>query len=508
MSDLKSKFEATVSAMDSLILKALVENQDIISRNENLTQSELEKIQDNILEYETNKTLILNYIISNGFVNFNQIQENFNIDSYKISLYILELIYEGLIGYKQNDELLFSESPAPPDLDDEDIYKLSLNTHYNRKRDLSPIDIIVSNDLCIACGLCHSVCPVDAILIDEEYPIIDKNKCIKCGLCNLHCPRTLFPINLLKAKVDESKIDFFESINKDEIGKYRKMLTARSKDSKILEVCQDGGVVTALLKYLFEQDKIDGALVSKKVSPDSWKPKPFIAKNIHEVLDAAGTKYANCKTLSALIEIKNSDCERIAVVGTPCQVQALRKYQLYSSVLTEVLDKIQIIIGIFCMESFTYENIKKISEKLGVPINEVEKMNIDKGKFFIHKRGSTEPVSIPIKEVTSLARQGCHYCIDLTNELADISVGSIASSNGWSTLIVRTNKGIELFNAIKESDYLEIKKIDPEKPYTIPLLIKLANGKRIRNYKKAKEIADDSPKYYYKSLKDLIDIKS
>ncbi|KUK01591.1 MAG: glutamate synthase-related protein [Methanobacteriales archaeon] len=42
--------------------------------------------------------------------------------------------------------------------------------------------------LCVFCGTCEMVCPVDAIKVVDNYPEIDKKKCIMCGSCLAACP--------------------------------------------------------------------------------------------------------------------------------------------------------------------------------------------------------------------------------------------------------------------------------------------------------------------------------
>lgn len=48
---------------------------------------------------------------------------------------------------------------------------------------------MVNKSLCISCGACVAICPVDAITFDENKKAqIDKNICIKCGACEMACP--------------------------------------------------------------------------------------------------------------------------------------------------------------------------------------------------------------------------------------------------------------------------------------------------------------------------------
>jgi hypothetical protein len=50
----------------------------------------------------------------------------------------------------------------------------------------------------------------------------------------------------------------------------------------------------------------------------------------------------------------------------------------------------------------------------------------------------------------------------LTSEKADISVGSIGSQAGFSTIIVRTNAGMDLLNKAAKDGYLEFKPLSEE----------------------------------------------
>lgn len=55
---------------------------------------------------------------------------------------------------------------------------------------LSPIMLrkpVADNNLCISCGKCTQICPVDAINMLNGYPYFDMKKCIKCFCCAERC---------------------------------------------------------------------------------------------------------------------------------------------------------------------------------------------------------------------------------------------------------------------------------------------------------------------------------
>ena len=58
--------------------------------------------------------------------------------------------------------------------------------------------VIVRKDLCIQCGKCIAVCPVDAIYQDRSG---DVYVCIHCGQCVQFCPQNCLEI------VDSSKVE-------------------------------------------------------------------------------------------------------------------------------------------------------------------------------------------------------------------------------------------------------------------------------------------------------------
>ncbi|OUJ19008.1 Ferredoxin [Methanonatronarchaeum thermophilum] len=46
---------------------------------------------------------------------------------------------------------------------------------------------IVDLEECISCGACETVCPVDAVTV-EDMVNVDSSKCVECGNCETECP--------------------------------------------------------------------------------------------------------------------------------------------------------------------------------------------------------------------------------------------------------------------------------------------------------------------------------
>jgi coenzyme F420 hydrogenase subunit beta len=242
-------------------------------------------------------------------------------------------------------------------------------------------------------------------------------------------------------------------------GTYKEVMALKAKDSKITGVSQDGGVVTALLCYALDKGIIDGALVAGK-GETPWMPKPTIATTKEEILAAAGTKYTINPVVSVIKDaVREQGLEKLAVVGTPCQIYAVQKMKLYPVGARHIPDKIALTIGIFCTENFSYAGLRTIIEDhCKVPVDSVTKMEIGGGKFKVKAAG--KEVAIPIKETHKYEQEGCHVCSDLTAEFADISTGSIGTPEGWSTVFTRTTKGKDLLAKALADGLFEKKSMD------------------------------------------------
>ncbi len=465
-------------ALDSYRIRVLIDAKQDILKAGIYDESQYDTILYRMLDEEKLKYSLFNYLKNNSKNNLKTLIKFSELNSIDLSktLSLLELL--------KNEKLIFLEEKVDKIEGDENnpdkfifkdyIIKINDDQISKLKPIYEPVKVIFESKICSGCGLCAGICPVNCLHIYNGFGKIDEDKCIRCGLCYFVCPRTFLPMKILNMTQEKaSKIKEYEKI-----GYFLEAYSARTKIKEISEICQDGGISSTCLHYLFDKSEIDFAL-GAKMSNTLWRPEPVLLKNKEELLSTAGTKYVNNPNLQILnqSELKN---KKIAVVGVPCQMQAILKSEIYN-IGVPSLNSINYKIGIFCMESFSYESLLEICTKLNVDIKNAKKMDINKGKFLIYTNNGEE-LNIPIKDISHLAREDCEICYDLTSESADISVGSIGSPSGWNTVLIRTEKGKKLYNKLIENDLIESKPIAEVKP-GLPLLQKVAGSKKSKSIK-------------------------
>jgi len=238
---------------------------------------------------------------------------------------------------------------------------------------------------------------------------------------------------------------------KGSIGLYRRIVAARTRDTEIKRACQNGGIVTTLLLHALDTDLIDGVLV---VGRDAWAPLACVAKTRDEIIRAAGTKYGVVPVLKELrAAVVDHGLSNICVVGSPCHIQSIR-YLKHKGL--PLASSVKLTIGVFCRENYEYACIAEKVRAKGVDINQVEKLDVSH-EFNVHATGSR--LSFHITEAKSCVPRHCLVCQDFAAELADIAVGSGGPAEGWSTVLIRTEQGEEVFAGMVEKGLVETREI-------------------------------------------------
>ena len=336
--------------------------------------------------------------------------------------------------------------------------------------DDSLVPKVIESRKCVSCGACIVACPFNCLEYAEEKPNLIK-ECKNCGICAKVCPRYEWSLS------EAEELAFRRKRKpKEEYGVCHRLLIAQAKNKLVSKVCQDGGVVTALLLFALETKIIDGAVVSEIDLKRPFYPIPKLATNAQDLLKAAGTRYSWSPNILALYDVVNQKKNNVAFVGTPCHIRALRKIQITR--LKKLTNPLKFFIGLMCSESFAYKELMEnyIQKKLDINLRHIKKINI-KGKMIVTT--DTEVTTIPLKEVKQYAQASCHFCKDFSSELADISVGGLGLE-GWTFIIIRSEKGEKLISNAEKAGFIITKPVE-EGIYALRLLKKLTLKKKSRS---------------------------
>jgi len=319
---------------------------------------------------------------------------------------------------------------------------------------------IIRAGICTECGTCAAVCPVlewDPIAAQPKLI----GKCTGCGICYNQCPRTITdPIQLM--------------------GEFKTGYVANTNIPEVIGG-QDGGTVTSLLCYLFDEHLIDAAIVTMKDPNNPWHPIAQIITTKEDAIKSSGSIYSHSQTVEALMDAIRQDYRSIAFVGTPCNIDAVEKMMSSPAGMLKYFMRAHVLkIGLFCMDSFAPEALYPFFEKDGIDLNKVTKMDINKGKFHIYYDPEGEPTkSYTIKQLDKFKSSSCNFCIDLSAENADISVGSVGSGPKKNTVFARTGIGAEIIEDASKKGYLTV---EPFNAINLNSVLFLAKLKKVSQY--------------------------
>jgi len=300
-----------------------------------------------------------------------------------------------------------------------------------------------------------AACPMNILWPVGEQPSM-VGTCALCEICYYQCPNVEFSSD------DVETFLHGRTRRPDEpIGIYRHAYVGRASNSNIKSRAQDGGVVTALLAYALENKVIDAAVVAGR--DEKWVARPKVATKYDDLVQNAGTKYTPSPTLlgvrSAIDEYGKS---KVGLVGTPCQIRAVRRIQTSPMGNRRLAQAMTLSIGLFCMESYKYDAlIENYLLSKGIDPTKLTKVGIKKGQF-IATSGESEVLRVPLKDLNQYVRGSCHRCDDFTAEYADISVGGVGCPEGYSTVIARTESGLDLLMKASDAGFVELRELKKE----------------------------------------------
>jgi coenzyme F420 hydrogenase subunit beta len=224
-------------------------------------------------------------------------------------------------------------------------------------------------------------------------------------------------------------------------GPYKAMYRARLKPA--LAGAQWTGITTRIAEKLLEAGAVTAVLTMAPDPNDKWKPVPVMLTRAEDMAQARGMRMGYAPLLALLEPARAAGHTRLAIIGIPCQIHALRA--LEAKLGFERL----YVIGTPCSDNTTTESFH---EFLGLLSDKPETITYLEFRADYHVElrfddGRVKAIPFLLLPLSNLRPDffplTCRTCVDYTNSLADITVGYMGGT-GEQWLIVRNDRGAEL----------------------------------------------------------------
>ncbi len=234
-----------------------------------------------------------------------------------------------------------------------------------------------------------------------------------------------------------------------------KFILAWAKDNEIRQRGQCGGFVTALLKFMLEENIVDYVLAVKKGN-ENFEYSLCLTSDPKEVVECAGSVlYATPNIAKFVKNYIDTSKVKIAVVCKPCDARAIIELAKRNQINIENV----FMIGLNCSGTFLPITLEKTLENLNIKIDDIEKVGIRRDKLVVSLKDE-RIVTSDLEELEKRGlgrRENCRRCEIRIPRMCDLACGRWGVPDGKKATFVEicSERGAKVIKKAIESNVIE-----------------------------------------------------
>jgi coenzyme F420 hydrogenase subunit beta len=348
------------------------------------------------------------------------------------------------------------------------------------------LEKIVSNNLCVGCGMCAGILPRSLRMCSDKYgayfPELIENPDNGWEQMSLQvCPFANIGEN--EDSIGKRLFGAQDGVqHRLEMGYYLQCFTGYLTDDRDRVASTSGGIITWLAGEMLSSGKVDAvACVSRSDKPENLFEYQLV-RDPSDLSKCKKSRYYPVEMSRIIKEIKDLN-GKVLFIGLPCFIKAMRLAVKVDLILK---DRIECMVGLFCGHLKTKHYSAYLARSAGVHERDIKTVEFRKKiqgmpanryafEVVTRNEDSNDRRQIMMQDVWAgswsnnlFMLDACEYCDDIMSETADISVGDawlpehIKDYRGKSIIVCRNKALLPVLEAGVNKKEIALEEIQAE----------------------------------------------
>lgn len=351
----------------------------------------------------------------------------------------------------------------------------------------SVFDLVVPNGLCVGCGMCAALLPGRIRMSTDEYgAYLPVRKDVDLTDAEKNLTLSVCPFSDREQNEDTIGTKLYGGLkgtkHRSEIGYYLECLVGHVTNETARLASSSGGLLTWLLGDLLRSGVVDAIVCVGGSDAENTLFDYQIIENPEELIRCRKSRYYPVEVSKVIPRIKAYD-GKVAFVGLPCFVKALRYAMMEDHVLRE---RVSFTVGLFCGHLKTRQFAFYLARCCGVHERDIVSVDFRKKvagrpanqyafEVTARRNGGEVRREVLMKDVfagnwsyNTFMLDACDCCDDILAETADIAVGDawllqhVQDYRGTSVVVCRRPELLEKLLAGRERGEIALEPLPVE----------------------------------------------